>query len=68
MKKIKLLFPSRQSLLLFKETTHANYIAINEHDNTLICECSETDIRMAMKKFNATILESCTDEKKENLV
>lgn len=58
MKKVMLLFPSKDALLRFQKVTHANYIAIDEEKNTLICECSQTDIRFAIKDYNAKIIES----------
>jgi len=61
MKKVTLLFPSKNALLLFQKSTHANYIAVDEEKNTLICECSQTDIRLAVKDYNAKIVESCND-------
>lgn len=66
MKKITLLFPSTQELLLFKETTHANYIDINEEEKILVCECSQTDVRLAIKKYNAKVIATCNDELKQN--
>lgn len=56
MKKITLLFLSTQELLLFKETTHANNIEINEVEKILICECSQTDVRLAIKKYHAKVI------------
>ena len=62
MKKVTLLFPTIEELLLFKETTHSSYIVTVEEEKKLICECSETDIRLAINMFNARVIESCEDE------
>ena len=65
MKKITLLFPTLHELVLFKKTTHSNYIAINEAELTLVCECSETDIRLAIQQYKAVVINPINAQKNE---
>ena len=56
MDKVTLVFPSVQAMWQFKLITKANYIEINIPALSLTCSCSEAEIDLATKKYNARVI------------
>ena len=55
--KIKLAFPGLHTLWAFVTTIGFTSIEINTKDATVYCECSEEHINLAIKKFEARVVE-----------
>jgi hypothetical protein len=58
--KVTLQFKNSKDLWEFKTTTGANCVQINTAECTLICDCSEADIELAIKEYNAVVRKEIT--------
>ena len=58
MKKITLLFQSHDDLWQFVKLAKPAFIQIKFNQKTLICSCNTGDVEMAIKKFNAKVIEN----------
>jgi hypothetical protein len=53
--KVTLVFTTSKQLWAFKVATHADCVQVNTELLTLICDCSETDIALAVREYEAHI-------------
>ena len=53
MKKVILKFKTPHDLWEFKTIAKPVFVQIHINDCTLICECTEADIKLALEKFTA---------------
>ena len=58
MKKITLVFPDIKKLWDFVTQSSLSFVEINLPKLTLSCSCTEADIDLAIRKFNAIQLET----------
>ena len=57
MKRVTLIFNSIESLRKFEKIIKAGFLVINLKRKTIICECTEAEIDLAVKDLEARIAE-----------
>jgi hypothetical protein len=62
MKKTTLVFPTVQALWQFKASIQTNNVEIIISTKTLICECTERNVDLAISKFGAEVFEDDTSQ------
>jgi hypothetical protein len=65
-KKIVLRFPTLYVLWNFAQTLHGESVEVNTNNKTLICDCTESEVAIAVEAYRATVLEEITDERGQN--
>ena len=58
---IMLQFPSMDSLWRFRFEVNANFFQMNPSKRTIICNCTKEHIELAIKKYNAKIVDQKTE-------
>ena len=56
MNTVTLLFKDERDLRRFYQIIMSNYIEFNARTLTITCECSDEDIELAIKAFNAKLI------------
>jgi hypothetical protein len=54
--KTTLTFPTMKDLCDFKAITKPTYVHLNTKNCNLTCNCSEADIELAVRGFNAVVI------------
>ena len=57
MERVTLLFKDERDLRRFHAILDSNYIELNARELTLTCECSKEDIELAVKAFDAKLID-----------
>ena len=57
MKSVTLQFKDERDLRRFYQVVTAPYIEMNARTLTITCECTSEDIELALKAFNATLVD-----------
>ena len=60
MKKVTLVFPSIQALWRFRDRIKTNTVEIIATRRTIICECSDGEVQVAIQEYGAKVEEGET--------